>query len=248
MNFDHYLNNPELRGWLRKKNGMNKFGFSVGDMTSSNYGWKRYWFCVMDTRLMYYTNEQSPNTMGKGNPPTGIISLQFATTIQPFGKKSIKIAFPEVAYELEAPEISIRSKWVKGLLDVKSTYAKLEKHTGANSPFGIDKQDMRKEGPLDIKNGNNWKPRYLVLVDGMLLLFSAKGAARNQRIPLYDLELDSVQQVDKTRYSFRLHLRISEERREMELSHSSEAELESWVSILRKHKLLIEDVINTFTF
>jgi len=215
-------------------------------MTNSNYGWKRYWFCVMDTRLMYYTNEQSSNTGLKGNPPTGIISLQFSTSIQSFGKKSIKICFPETIYELEAAEITARSKWVKGLLDVRSTYVKLQKHTGANSPFGISQTDMRKEGALELRSGNKWKPRYLVLVDGMLLIFSAKGATRNQRIPLFDLELDSVQQVDNTRYSFRL--RVEEERREMEFSHATESVLESWVSTLRKHKLLIEDVINNFTF
>jgi len=217
-------------------------------MTTSNYGWKRYWFCVMDTRLMYFTNEQSPNTIGKGNPPTGIISLQFAISIQSFGKKSLRICFPEVIYELEAAEISLRSKWVIGLLDVKNTYAKLEKHTGNNSPFGISKNDMRKEGALEYRSTNKWKPRYLVLVDGMLLIFSSKGAARSQRIPLYDLEIDSVKQLDNTRYSFKLTLRMAEERREMEFSHTSETEVESWVSILRKHKLHIEDVINNFTF
>jgi len=153
-----------------------------------------------------------------------------------------------VVYELEAEEIGLRSKWVKGLLDVKATYAKLERHTGAKSPFGISKEEMRKEGAVEIRKGNNWKPRYLVLVDGMLLMFSAKGAVRNHRIPLYDLELDSVQQLDKNRFSFRLHLRVAEERSEMEFSHTSESEAESWVSTLRKHKLLIEEVINNFTF
>jgi hypothetical protein len=248
MNFDHYLNNPDLRGWLRKKTGTNKFGFSIGDMTTSNYGWKRYWFCVKDTRLMYYTNEQSPNTQSKGNPPTGIISLQFATSIQVFGKKSIKICFPEVTYELEAAEISHRSKWVKGLLDVKTTYVKLQQHTGASSPFGINQTDMRKEGALELRSGNNWKPRYVVLVDGMLLIFSAKGALRNHRIPLYDLEMDAVQATDNSRFSFKIRLRVGEEPKEMEFGNTSESVVESWVEILRKHKLLIEDFINTFTF
>jgi len=262
MNFDHYLNNPELRGWLRKKSGTNIFGFSVGDMTTSSYGWKRYWFCVMDTRLMYYTNEQAPNTLGKGNPPIGIISLHYATSIQPFGTKGIKINFPEVVYELEASEIILRSKWVLGisklilefflksvgLLEVKTTYTKIQKHTGTASPFGISKTYMRKEGALDIRSGNSWKPRYFVLVDGMLLIFSAKGATRNQRIPLYNIELDDVQQIDKNRFSFKLKIPSTEEPTEMEISHSEDDEVQHWVAALLKHKLIIDEVINNFTF
>jgi len=197
---------------------------------------------------MYYTTEQSPNTQSKGNPPAGIISLHFATSIQPFGKKSIKICFPEATYELEAPEISNRSKWIKGILDLKTTYAKLQKHTGASSPFGINQTDMRKEGALELHSGNKWKPRYLVLVDGMLLIFSAKGALRNHRIPLYDLELDSVQPTDNSRFSFKIRLRVGEESKEMEFGNTSQSVVDNWAEILRKHKLLIEDFINNFTF
>eukprot|EP01125_Pyxidicula_operculata_P015975 TRINITY_DN5455_c1_g1_i1.p1 TRINITY_DN5455_c1_g1~~TRINITY_DN5455_c1_g1_i1.p1 ORF type:complete len:217 (+),score=59.93 TRINITY_DN5455_c1_g1_i1:217-867(+) len=210
---------------------------------------KKRWFTLQEVRLLYYSEEQEKFSFGKGNPPEGNIPLQFALSIEPSGKKGIKIIYPERIYELEASDSTIRDKWVSGLNTASHIYKKLEEHTGSESNiFGITKKDMEKEGVMDIKGMFGWKENHIMLRDGMLFVFSAKGGARKAKIPLYDCKLNSLP-ADKDRYAFELI--APETKQEIQLSMSGEdadVNIQMWLNAILKQKLMIEEAINLISF
>lgn len=60
--FDEYLHNSELQGWLKKKDNKGAMSSAIGIS-----GWKKKWFTLQEQRLIYYPSIQERFTLGKGN-------------------------------------------------------------------------------------------------------------------------------------------------------------------------------------
>jgi hypothetical protein len=244
FNFDQYLRNSELTGWLKKKSASSTLGIAK---------WTRKWFTLQECRLMYYPTEQEKFSSGKDNAPEGIISLQYATNILSSGKKSFKVVLPESTYELETEDTEERTKWIRGLLNAKTLFERLEEHTGQfQSNFGITKEDMRKEGSMDVKNNlGNWQERYLVLVDGMLLVFSSKlGMNRKSKFPLYECQMHPIIVSNDNRFGFELESseKVNDSHKKLMVSCGDEIETQMWLNAILKQKLMIEETINLISF
>jgi len=197
---------------------------------------------------MYYDKEQEKFSFGKGNPPKGILSLRFALAIQDVGKKNFQIIVPERTYEFQAHDTTLRRKWVLALQAAQTIYHKLEIHTAETwRPFGVSLDDLCKDGFLDVKSWFGWNEYYVILRDGILYIFTAKGGSRKYKIPLYNSHMEPLDSLEDGRYGFKL-LSPDGEITEIQLSCSDEIANHQWMNGLLKQKLMIEEAINLISF
>jgi len=234
MDFDKYVN--ALSGWLSKKD----------ESSWSLNPYKQKWFKLSDSRLFFYPKQ--PEQGAKGQSPEGIIPLQLALLIEAEGQNYIKIHFPERIYELQAESLKERDKWITELKNAQEIYAKLKNHVGGGQ-FGqlIKKDDLRKEGIVDVSYFFGWSTMYFVLVDGILFVYNKQGGTRQHTIPLYHSTFEAVQQGTKGRYAFQIKSPEAG-RKELLCSTTTEEDTMKWLTAMLKQRLLIEEVIDGLVF
>lgn len=102
-----------MKGFLLKQDPQ---GFLI-------HKWRKRWFSLQRSRLLYYKQEKKPGV--KASAPLGIISLQYATAIEPDiigGPGKFIINTPERLWHLDAGNEQERDKWINGLREAKEIY------------------------------------------------------------------------------------------------------------------------------
>jgi len=238
INYDKYVNNV-MEGSLQKADEKNNWGFS--------FGWQTKWFKLSDCRLFFYTKKPTQNS--KGVIHEGVISTQLCSSIEKIGETGFTIHFPERDFSLMASSKQIRDDWIKAIEEAKDIYEKLEKHVENNKKSSTGsiarKSEPRKEGYVDVCYFLGWNKMYFVLVDGMLLVFNSKGGSRKHKIPLYGSRVEEEpSSSSRDRIAFTIHSPEAT-KKELLCSCSTVEDTQLWITAMLKHKLLIEEVINS---
>jgi len=236
INFDKYVNNTELSGFLNKK-----------DAATLVKQWRVRWFTLQESKLLYYKEAQKKFSQALGNPPVGIISLHDAKKIEATEKNRFVIVTPERTYELEANSPQEREKWIAGLQESVVVGNKVSAHMLLQGT-ALKKEDFeKKEGYLSRlgRTFKNWKRAYFVLGEGMLQYFHHKGGKVIGKVPLYDCDFSS-HQSSSHEYCFKIS--GTDHKKEVIMAASSDLEMQSWLNAILKHKIIIEEEINAISF
>lgn len=116
---------------------------------------------------------------------------------------------------------------------------------------------QKKAGDMQVKVHGSWKSKYLVLVDGMLIVFRRKvsclavsfsflqGSVRSTKYPLYGAKLKGIQITNEKRWGYMIE---TEGKKEVSISCFDEIEMQNWLNATLKQKLMIEEVINQIVY
>jgi hypothetical protein len=238
--WEEYLESPHLQGFLLKQDPQ---GFLV-------HKWRKRWFSLQRSRLLYYKQERKPGT--KAGTPLGIISLQYATAIEPDtagGPGKFVINTPDRIWYLDAGNETERDKWITGLREAKEIYElvknKIREHTILT--YGSD-INQRKEGILERYTALYiWVDNYFVLQDGILFYYSSKGSKQKGRVALFDCKFEEFP--TKGRSAFKIICKSEDNKNnEIVLGFKDDTHMQEWLNALLRQKVLIEDTINSIVF
>jgi len=230
FNFNEYLENERLKGFLKKRD------LSIFKM------WPRKWFTLQESKLLYYPQPQS--NLGKKEAPEGIISVLQAIDIEVDGTKRFIIKLPEMEYHLEANTTEERDHWITGLKESQEISRTLEQYTfqGDNSQFSLSKEEIRKEGALFRKGYTGWTKVKIIVMDGMLYSYSIKSGNRKDKIALFGSKWE---EDTGGEYAWSIE---AQNGTKIYLAATSEMEMHQWLNFLKKQTILIEETINSITF
>jgi len=226
FSYDDYLN-PNLRGFLRKKDAKGALGVSIG--------WKRCYFELLQGRLVYYLEQPDKTKMIR---PDGIISMRYCQAIEAVGTKGFNITLSDRIYELEADETSTRNTWMQALQTCQAIIQKIEGHPSQSKN---KEHEEIKQGPMDVKKMFGWKEFYLVSRDGMLFILYSKNGPRHLKIPLCDATFTPILVSNQERFGFSID--SASVGGTVQISCKDELNTQKWLTTLLKQKLVIEEAL-----
>jgi len=217
--------------------------------------WRKRWFSLQRTRLLYYKSAPKKST-----PPLGFISIIFATKIgailQEKKRKPIfEIVTPEKTYQLQATSTDLMIDWVCALKEAKDRFDapkdklpdqddKMYTVGGAEvkSERGIvlsPLMDNSKSGTLEVLVNGKYKKRFFELKGGILSEHNDGKIVSN--VPLYGCAFE------KSKSSKKFCFEIStpgSSRGGILLKAESEEEMLEWLSVLQLQKVCIENTLS----
>eukprot|EP01119_Soliformovum_irregulare_P022674 TRINITY_DN780_c1_g1_i5.p1 TRINITY_DN780_c1_g1~~TRINITY_DN780_c1_g1_i5.p1 ORF type:complete len:784 (+),score=293.16 TRINITY_DN780_c1_g1_i5:153-2354(+) len=201
--------------------------------------WKGRWFKLVGEQLLYYKDEQPKYTIGRENPPKGIIHLREIVDLgrwQP-KKNIIQISTLDRIYYLEAESEVDMFDWILALTQMQKQMAQQD-NTVQWSP--TRRAYLRKEGPIDVKSTFGFKKRYLSLQSGTLIIRKGKEAKIKTKMSLYGATLEEYQPEKRT-----LAFLLTSPSKSIILRFSNEEEMHQWANTIQMQKVILEETIDS---
>lgn len=239
FSFDEYADGTLLQGFLKKKD-MTTTQISSVLGIANPFSAKQFWFNLRSERLLYW-NKQPTQSDTSGHSPEGIISLKFCQKIEPIENSltGFKIVLPEREYELEASSAEERTKWINGLTQAVDVFSKIQNYTEKKK--AVD-NTLRKEDLMDLRIGIfGWIEHYLILVDGMILMYYGKNGPRLYKVALYGSTITNLDSKGQPRWGFNIQ---TEGGTSYAISSKNQAKAEDWLNAITIQKNNIEEAIN----
>jgi len=226
---------PNLEGYLEK----------VGDSGVVKL-WKKRFCCLKEDKLIYYKDRADKEY---GNV-IGYIPLHDASSVHPTPDRvgGFQVNTPLRTWYLRITEESNgdMQKWVDACT-IHSNFKEqpqFPRHRDGDTKIrSLTRSEMMmKDGELEKLHGKSWKMRYLVVKDGILYKYKSRDDYNPpKKIHLYKCTLEEDKECEKEYWSFK----ITSRKRTLALRTKNEFEMHDWLNSIQKHKLLIEQIIDS---
>lgn len=212
--------------------------------------WRRRWFSLQGSRLLYYEVERKPNSSGYEKSPLGHIALGFVLLIDEDKngrKNSFMISTADRVYHLQCDTAEDMYKWIETLRKAKLLFKRQERTSSILSSVSYNRKQYREGFLFELAIFKTWRQFYFILKDGVLFKYKNKGETQIGRIHLYGCKFEDYQwdsnEAETT--SFRI---TSPSGQTSVLRATTFQEMHGWLNELLKQQIVIEEFINSIIF
>jgi len=235
-------------------------GISPSDATATKEGflmkldttgvvktWKKRWFALHGTMLLYY--KQKP---AAGAPPLGLISVLFANKIgvvkdrKKKSKPIFEVSTPEKQHFLQCSTEEAMNDWIFVLKKTQEIMGKgsirIEKpNLPADKPTKQEEmQSPSKTGPLELWEKGKWKQRFFAISDGTLTEKKTENGKALSTIPLSGLLFEVCTKPDFKTIINCFEITSKSASRLLILKADTEQSMKDWLEVLRMGKALLD--------